>query len=292
VAAGALDASGRASIVVSKDAVQTTKQEFGSAPGEVAIFSPQSVLNQSNVNNPKQLLPDSSINAYPDSFLGGVRVAVGDATGQRPIIVTAPGAGAALPVLVFDAVTMKILTELNPYGPNFQDGIYVAAGSYVAGGTSNDIVTSPGSGLPLIKVYDGAHLPNLRTQVVAFQADQSANVMGNTVPIVTSVNEQAATGFQFKISDPDPAHPNQVATAIYGTSSVALGNPNPTGTLDLLVGHGIGQKAITSTISVNGQSLSTPVDPNKPQTPAPVLPKQKKSMFFRQRSPRGVNLAR
>src|SRR5262249_15405459 len=152
-AAGALDVSGRASIVVSKDAVQIVTQEFGSPPGQVAIFSPQSVLNQSNVNNPKQLLPDNSFNAYPDSFLGGVRVAVGDATGQRPIIVTAPGPGAALPVLVFDAVTLKILTELNPYGSHFQDGIFVAAGSYVAGGTSNDIVTAPGAGLPLIKVF-------------------------------------------------------------------------------------------------------------------------------------------
>src|SRR5262249_58484826 len=119
---------------------------------------------------------------------------------------------------------------------------------------SNDVGPSPGAGLPVIKVYDGANNYSELLQVAAFQADQT--MPGTNVPVVTSITENLASGFLFKYADPDPTHPNQVATGVSGTNSVALGNVNSLGTRDLLVGHGIGQRALQTTISVNSQVLS------------------------------------
>jgi hypothetical protein len=284
VAAGDLDGSGAASIVVSMDA--------GGSP-LVRVFKFKATTNQFQLRDQNnQFMP------YDSSFHGGVRVAVGDNRGthvdpitnrtivDKPIIVVAPGPGAALPVIVFDATTLRILAELTPYGANYQDGIYVAAGNFLVDSfgrksTSNDIVTAPEAGRPLIKVYHGENLPQLLTQVVAFQADQPN--------VVTYTNQQLATGFLFKVADPDPAHPHTVAAPAFGTNSVAMGPINPiTGTRDLIVTTGIGQRAVQSTISVNSS-----VNPNNGQRTAakPALPTAKRSMFFRARSPRGVNVS-
>jgi hypothetical protein len=278
VAAGDISGSGAASIVLSEDT--------GGSP-TVRVFKFNAAANTFTLT--------SQFTPYDSSFHGGVRLAVGDNSGthmdppvngrtivDKPIIVVAPGPGAALPVIVFDATTLRILAELTPYGTKYQDGIYVAAGNYLRDSfflpdgsmrpsTSNDIVTAPQAGQPLIKVYDGENLPQLLTQVVAFQPDQ-ANV-------VTSTNLQLTTGFMFKATVPAPA---------FGTNSVAMGPINlSTGTRDLIVTTGIGQRAVQSTISVNSSVNGM----GKRIAAQPSLPPAKRSMFFRARSPRGVNVS-
>ena len=92
--------------------------------------------------------------AYDESFRGGVRVSVGDVTGDgKPDIVTAPGVGGGPVVKVFDGVTGNEVASFFAYDPNFRGGVSLDVG--VLNGREV-IVTGPGpSGAPVVKVFDG-----------------------------------------------------------------------------------------------------------------------------------------
>ncbi len=98
--------------------------------------------------------------AYDPSFLGGVRVALADLTGNGvPDIITVPGPGGPPLVRVFDGTTGTPLTGplggFLAYDSSFQGGLYVAAGA-VDGGTTPDIVVAPDAGGgSLVKVFSG-----------------------------------------------------------------------------------------------------------------------------------------
>ena len=73
--------------------------------------------------------------AYDHEFAGGVRVAVGDVTGDgRADIVTGAGPGGQPHVKVFDGVTGLEYRSFLAYDPGFAGGVYVAAGSRPATG--------------------------------------------------------------------------------------------------------------------------------------------------------------
>jgi hypothetical protein len=262
IAAGVRDNSGRASIVVAEDAVSTASQAFGSQ-NEVRIFSAGNVLSQPATNNPAQLVPTASFTAYPDSFLGGVRVAVGDAPGAKPIIVTAPGPGAALPVEVFDGNSLQLTQSFFPYGTGFSDGVFVSVANLQANVRTNDILTGPGSGNPLLEIFNGpvySSTPN--TSLMAFRSppptEQGMNLSTNT-------------------SSP----PFGANTQIFGVSGVAYDDfSNGNSIRDIVVGSGIGQNAVESTITNLKQS-----DLYK-QATVPAS----QSLFAGSRAPQGVNL--
>jgi hypothetical protein len=66
--------------------------------------------------------------AYETAFLGGVRVAAADLTGDgHAEIVTAPGAGRAPEVKVFHGATNAVLWNFPVYPPEVTTGVYVAA---------------------------------------------------------------------------------------------------------------------------------------------------------------------
>jgi hypothetical protein len=94
--------------------------------------------------------------AYDPHFTGGVRVAVGDVTGDgTPDIITAPGAGGGPQVKVFDGKTGALVTSFFAYDPSFTGGVNVAAAD-VNGDGFADIVTGTGvGGSPNVKVFDG-----------------------------------------------------------------------------------------------------------------------------------------
>jgi hypothetical protein len=65
--------------------------------------------------------------AYEPGFAGGVRVAVGDVTGDgRADIMTGPGPGRAPEARVFEAATAELLSNVVAYAPSFAGGIFVA----------------------------------------------------------------------------------------------------------------------------------------------------------------------
>lgn len=112
VAAGDLDGDGRAEIV--------TGPGVGAAP-EVRIFDGQ---------NGAEL---SSFLAYAADFAGGVRVAVGDVSGDgESDIVTAAGAGGGPHVKAFDGESLEETVSFFAYPPELAGGSWVAVGGPVA----------------------------------------------------------------------------------------------------------------------------------------------------------------
>jgi hypothetical protein len=104
--------------------------------------------------------PDGSLKysftAYNPNFRGGVRVAVGDITGDGiPDIVTAPGPGMAPDVKVFDGSSGAEIANFMAYADVFTGGVYVAVAD-VNGDGRPDIITGAGQGGgPHVRVFDG-----------------------------------------------------------------------------------------------------------------------------------------
>ena len=76
--------------------------------------------------NPAILLRDFF--AYNTNFTGGVRLAVSDVDGDGfADIITAPGAGGAPDLRVFDVATLARLDEFMAYDPSFLGGVFVGS---------------------------------------------------------------------------------------------------------------------------------------------------------------------
>ena len=100
--------------------------------------------------------PGLDFMAFEPSFSGGVRVAVGDVTGDGVAdIVAAAGPGGGPRVRVFDGVSGEVIRDFFAFEPNFFGGVYVAAAD-VNGDGAADVVVGAGSlGGPRVRVYDG-----------------------------------------------------------------------------------------------------------------------------------------
>src|SRR5262245_4375921 len=100
--------------------------------------------------------PLATFLAYDSAFRGGVRVALGDVTGDGVAdIVTAPGRGGGPHIRVWDGVTRTLVREFMAYATNFTGGVFVAVGD-ISGDHFADIVTGPDAGGgPHIEVFSG-----------------------------------------------------------------------------------------------------------------------------------------
>ena len=101
-----------------------------------------------------------SFMAYPTSFMGGVRVAVGDVNGDGVAdIVTAPGPGASPHIKVFDGQRLgqrgSLLMSFGAFPGFFRGGVFVAAGDVNGDGRADIIVALDNGALPLVRVFDG-----------------------------------------------------------------------------------------------------------------------------------------
>jgi hypothetical protein len=94
--------------------------------------------------------------AYSPTFLGGVRVAIGDVNGDGiPDIITAAGPGGGPHVKVFSGKDGTQLASFFAYDPGFTRGVNVATGDINADGFA-DIITGAGAGGgPHVKVFSG-----------------------------------------------------------------------------------------------------------------------------------------
>lgn len=85
------------------------------------------------------------------------------------IVAVAPDAGLAAPVIVFARPTGTERFRLLPYGPGFKGGVRVAVGD-VNGDGVPDVVTGPGRGGPVVRVFDGTTGAPLTGAIGAFNA--------------------------------------------------------------------------------------------------------------------------
>jgi hypothetical protein len=111
--------------------------------------------------------PEESFEAYSTDFVGGVRVALGDITGDGvPDIITAPGGGLEPRIKVFDGVTRALIRNFLAYEAEFTAGVFVAAGDVNGDGVAEIITGTDASstGGPRVRVFRGSD----SVQVAAF----------------------------------------------------------------------------------------------------------------------------
>jgi FG-GAP-like repeat/IPT/TIG domain len=94
--------------------------------------------------------------AYAPAFRGGVRVAVGDVTGDgTPDYVTAPGRGGGPNIRVWDGKTLALVRSFMAYAPGFTRGVFVAAGDTNGDGFADIVTGTDAGGAPHVEVFSG-----------------------------------------------------------------------------------------------------------------------------------------
>lgn len=206
--------------------------------------------------------------AYDPSFLGGVRVAVGDVNHDgTPDIITAPGPGGGPLVKVFSGTDLFLLLSFNAYDPGFCNGLFVAAAD-VNGDEKADIVTSPDAGGgPLVKVFSGtdgtlllsfnAYDPSFRGGVHVAAGDTNGDGFADVItgpgagggPLVNVFNGMGG-GLLLSFN----AYP--LVGNFLGGVFVAAGDVNGDGIADILTGPGVGGGPLVNAFNgVNGGQL-------------------------------------
>ena len=100
---------------------------------------------------------ESQFLAFDQNFFGGVRVAVGDVTGDgRRDLVAAAGPSGGPVVKVFDGATGAVRSTFFAYAPSFTGGVNVAVPDLDGDGKAEVITGAGGGGGPQVNVFDGA----------------------------------------------------------------------------------------------------------------------------------------
>ena len=170
VAAGDIDADGRADLIV------------GQASGGVVSI----------VNGASGAVVASGV---PFGSANGVFVAAGDVTSDgRAEAIVAPGSGNG-PVLVFNIATLTVVGSFTPFPGNFSGGVRVAA-TDLSGDGRVEILAVPGPGIaPIVRVYDGATFAN--TADYAFSSEFAAVGAMVAAPASTGIRFTSANTVRF-----------------------------------------------------------------------------------------------
>ncbi|MBX7103649.1 MAG: hypothetical protein K1X57_06185 [Gemmataceae bacterium] len=226
VAAGDITGDGQAEIVTGPGA--------GGGPDvRVFGFSKNQPMN-SNIN---QL---TGFYAYEPTFLGGVRVAVGDVNGDDKLdIVTAPGAGRATTVKVINGHTLNQaganapMSSFEAYAGS-QNGVFIDVGRYTLDGAKQpdkygDILTGAGFG-------GGAHVKVINGEVL-------------------SKTGVAQTAIEFFNDGPGSGAADPTLALTCGVGSVGYGQADTDGLLDIYVGSGLNRRTRVR-VYLNGQNTA------------------------------------
>ncbi len=94
--------------------------------------------------------------AFDSTFFGGVRVAVGDVTGDGfPDLVVAAGRSGGPAVKVYDGATGAVAASFFAFESGFAGGVYVAVADVTGDGTDDIVVGAGPGGGPRVGVFDG-----------------------------------------------------------------------------------------------------------------------------------------
>jgi uncharacterized protein (TIGR03118 family) len=189
-------------------------------------------------------------NAYGANFTGGVRVAVGDVTGDGvPDIVTAPGPGGGPDIRVFDGKTGALVREFLAYDVSFTGGVFVAVGDVNGDGFADIITGADAGGGPHVKVFSGkdgsllrsflAYAPNFFGGVRVAAGDTTGDGFAD---IITGAGPgggphvQVFSGKDNALLQSFMAYTSNFTGGVY----VAAGDVNGDGRADVITGAGAG----------------------------------------------------
>jgi hypothetical protein len=245
--AGNSSITGSAAVTVLRRFFLATGADAGGGP-EVKVFDP--ITNR--------IIFD--FYAYDPRFNGGVRVAVGDVTGDGvPDIVTAPGPGGGPDIRVFDGISGKLVREFMAYSPFFTGGVYLAAADVNNDGVADIITGADAGGGPHVEVFSGKDGSLLRSfyaydrrfngGVRVAGADLNHDGMAD---IITAPG--AGGGPDVRIFSGAPDHPMIGEILAYdatfsGGVYVAVGDTDHDGVPDIITGSGRGMAPLVKVFS-------------------------------------------
>jgi cyclophilin family peptidyl-prolyl cis-trans isomerase len=186
-----------------------------------------------------------TIQAFEDNFLGGVRVAVADATGDgQDDIIAVPGPGGGPIIRVFDGQTGALVVNKQIF-EDFTGGLYLAAGDGFALGYAQILVGAGQGGGPRVTLYDAvrdqvllnyfAYDPNLRGGVTVAMGDLRGGLQQDIVTGSGPGGGPQVNVYQGRTLDGSAA-PTQVGQFLAGTATdrsgirVAAGDLSADGT--------------------------------------------------------------
>jgi hypothetical protein len=201
-----------------------------------------------------------SLSPYPGTFLGGVRVAVGDVTGDGVAdIITAPGKGLARATIkVFDGNTGQQVATVNPFPATFKGGAYIAAGDF-DGDAAEEVVVGMGSAGGQVRIFniDGSSVSQVAGPLGNFKPYGATFLGGVTVAAGNFNNagiDEVVTGkakgpAQVRVfADENGARVRRANFLAYGAPFaggvfVAAGDLNGDGIAEIVTGPGAGTAA-------------------------------------------------
>lgn len=96
-----------------------------------------------------------SLTVFDASFTGGVRVAMGDVTGDGANdLIVGTGPGISTQVKIYDGKTQALLQTIDAFESSFKEGVYVAAGDINSDGKAEIFITPDRGGGPRVRVFE------------------------------------------------------------------------------------------------------------------------------------------
>src|SRR5262245_11250982 len=211
-----------------------------------------------------------SFHPFGSTFLGGVRVATGDVTGDgREDLVVGAGPGAGPHVKVYDGKDLHEVASFWAFDPAFRGGVFVAAARFEADRSApgSVVVGADAGALPHVRIFSvGSGEPDQNTPLGSFLAYDAAFRGGVRVAagnvdgvggdeLIVSAGAGAAPHVKvFQYAGTEMASFMAYASAFSGGVYVGTGDFDGDHVAEILTGAGSGALSHVKTFALNTES--------------------------------------